>query len=358
MRIRSVKVYTAALERPEPLLTSYGAEQHTHSVIAAIEAEDGTVGFGESKETTPFYGQPLEEQVYNIKQFLGPAIVGLDALQTNVIWDRMDAALPGHFFARCAVDVAAWDLKGKLLGRPVVDCIGGRLGPGARVDQRLIPRKTPKESGALARGMYDAGDRVFKTKIGFGIQEDVAHIRAVVENLGPDASLQVDANTNLSLGEAFAVAMAVRDRHPLLWFEQPVKTLDQMAVLSRQLGIAVVADEAVASPEDALEACRMEACKAVLLKMYRLGGITPAIRIAHVLEAGGIPFAFATYFNLMEVAAAHLGAAFPLARHSNGLTRLKQHLTAELLPIEDGRLVVSDAPGLGVEVRMDLLRER
>jgi O-succinylbenzoate synthase len=140
----------------------------------------------------------------------------------------------------------------------------------------------PKDVAAEAERWAADGFRTFKLKVGAG--EDVAHVRAVREALGDEAKIRLDANGSWSLDEATEILGAVEPLGIEL-VEQPVETTREAAELARRVSIPLAGDESIVTVEDAARAVAAGGFSVTGVKISKVGGIQPGLRINSVLPA-------------------------------------------------------------------------
>ena len=329
-----------------------------YATLVKVHAEDGTVGVGEC------YGLPAPEVTATVvSAVLGPLLIGQDALATTAVWERLyqGQAAGGHnrgFYleAMAGVDLALWDLRGKLAGQPVHRLLGGPV--RERVDCYASPvalHETPEESAAHARGYLDAGFRAIKVKIGRGERVDRAHLHAVRAEVGDDVEILTDVNCAYDLDEATRVGAVLRDLD-IAWFEEPlpVDNLADLAELRRRTGLTIVNGETHFTRFDLRDSVRLGAIDVFMPNVARCGGLTEAVRIAALASAFHVDIAPHGVGSGVSLAAAlQLCAATPNLR-TYEYNRLPNPLREAILldppAFAGGSLAVPRGPGLGVEL--------
>ncbi|MER3423561.1 MAG: dipeptide epimerase, partial [Nitrospiraceae bacterium] len=164
---------------------------------------------------------------------------------------------------------------------------------GAEVWERetdiTIPITTVERTVALARGWYRKGFRLFKTKVGSDVEQDIRRLEALCRTCA-DIAIIADANQGFTRAECLHFVKEVKQfGAQLLLLEQPVRRedLDGMAALRRDLGIPIAADESVRSLQDAKEIVRTEAADFINIKIMK-SGLLQAIDIAAFARASGL----------------------------------------------------------------------
>lgn len=263
---------------------------------------------------------------------------------------KMRSVLPSHWFSHSGVDMALWDLKGKILDAPLYDLLGGRVRPGVEL-MGFVRHGTPQEMAETARTQLDEhGYPVLKMKVGLDPKDDVRRYRAVAEAVGDRAVIQVDGNTGYTITQAIPALTEMEAIGGLGAVEQPVASIEDMAELATRLHTPVMADEAIYPPEDAIEVVRRKAASIALMKLGKHGGIHNVARIGAIFEAAGLTLSIAIYYDLIGIAASHLAAALPCVEWPSPDTDLADSILAEPYRHEGLLIRAPSGPGLGVEL--------
>jgi L-alanine-DL-glutamate epimerase-like enolase superfamily enzyme len=364
MRIRDIEVFQVAWapeDRPEQ-----------RSAWVRIHCEDGLVGIGEA---SPMQGGLASLGI--IQHHLAPALVDKDPLDHAVLQDALlhkfaklgpDGALTG---ALAALDIAMWDVKGKLLNQPIHKLIGGAWrtalpfyasigGNGERtVDEVLrVVEARLKDKPAAVKIRFD-NDR---TKPDLDIPGDIAKARAVRRLVGEGFPLAFDANNGYSVGGAIRVGRALEELG-YWWFEEPVQHYDVKAMgeVARKLDITVSAGEqtyTLAGLADLIAS----GVRMVQPDIVKMGGITGLMRCAALAHAHGVELVphqtqpTIGHTANLHVAAAQLHATKPCELNDPSP---RQHAVFENPPRPvDGLFHLSVGPGLGLRVAEPELAKR
>ena len=343
-------------KRPDPML---------EYVVVEIETDEGVTGIGEAMVDIAFFGQTLEQVLAMINDYMGPQLIGKDALDREYLMGLIDYRDNGC--AKSGIDLALHDLAGKVMGVSVADLIGGRHKDRVEVVIE-IAGGPPDAMAAECVAFMDRGVRAFKPKIGGNPDADADRLRAIREAVGQDVSIRADANQGFSVKEAIRLCrLAEKYDVGLELLEQPVKAWDLqgMAQVRQAVDTMIEADESCFSIHDAMQVVRHEAADVLNIKLGKAGGLTAAKKIAAIAESAGLGVVLGTSFGLgVEIAAKlHLAASTMRVVDAVEFTELGLHgnlLTAPddarlALPVEDGCLPVPDGPGLGVEFDKDAL---
>ena len=201
-------------------------------------------------------------------------MVGQRATNIGQLHALMDAALAGHGYAKSAVDIAAFDLFGKLCGVPVSALLGGR-----EVEEVplyvAVPLGPPAEMVDFVLAERARGTHRFQLKVGADPGTDVARVRAVVEATGADDAIVADANGGWRLPEAVH-AVGMLEGTPRLRIEQPCRSLEECLQVRRRTSLPMVLDEVITDLQSLLRATGERAAEGINLKISRVGGFAPA----------------------------------------------------------------------------------
>jgi L-alanine-DL-glutamate epimerase-like enolase superfamily enzyme len=298
---------------------------------------------------------------------IAPRIMGRDPLETEVIWNELFHYLRGvgrkglTFAALSAVDLALWDLKGKIVDLPLYRLMGGNR---TRVPVYASGGWTSYSDEALVAEMQDMvaqGYTHIKFKVGVegatNLRRDAVRVRKVRDAVGPDVKLLLDANNCWDAATAVKFANTVRECDIFL-FEEPVLADDipGLARFKRGTDIPLATGEHEYTRYGARDLILAEAADIVQLDGARAGGYTEMVKIAALTQAWNLKFAP----HAMEHMHLHLVSATPNALFLERL-RLFEDITAHVfkdapLPV-DGHMTIPDLPGHGLTLDMDFIRE-
>ena len=353
MKITEVRTTIVRIPRRRSLLTVYGESPDTATVVVQVMTDEGITGIGQTIAPAPFYGDSVEVIQAGTDAYLAPAMLGEDPFAIERLFARMLGLSVGHY-AITGVEMALWDIKGKALGVPVYELLGGRCMTGARL-HAFADREDPAAMAENINRLVAEGWTWFKTKVGFDVEEDLAWYARLRELADPRARFQLDGNTGYTLGQALQALTPMEQLGGVALFEQPVRHIDEMTVLASRLCTPLQADESTTGPRSIYEIARAGAAHVLHYKLEKYGGLLPAQRMSAIAEAAGLEISVAPYFDIMAAAAAHLAAATPIARWPAGFSDMTDTILAEpYLP--DGQVLQPpEAPGLGVAIDTDKL---
>ena len=371
MKIERIETYVAEQKLDTPFYFSQFEFQTRQICLVKVIAADGTYGWGEGYGPATVVKAGIE--------FLAPLALGEDPLHVETVWNKMhlrslDYARRGVLVAALsAIDIAIWDLRGKLLGQPVSVLLGGRRRENVKVYATGLYFT---ETGDLVSKLVDEaqhyasqGFRAVKMKVGLGVETDVRHVRAVRQAIGDEVELMVDANHAYSLSEALSFTRQIEPLN-IGFFEEPVSPEDYEGYreLRERSAIPIAGGECEYLLEGfrhllskrCVDIAQPDICGAGgLSEVKRIIALARAYHINVIPHSWGTGIAFAAGVHLvstLDVLPGRLRMPEPLLEMDRSENPLREKLTTAF-EVEDGKVAVPTAPGLGVDVDMDVLAE-
>lgn len=359
MKITRITAYQVDLPLHEGSYKWSGGKSVTvfDSTIVRIDTDAGLFGNGEVCPLGPFYLPAYGAGCRTGIAELGPHLIGEDPTQLEKLNRRMDAAMKGHPYVKSAIDMACWDILGKVAQQPVCVLLGGRYGDDFNL-YRAISQESPEAMAKRVAGYRSEGYTRFQLKVGGDPEEDIARIFAVAEKLGPGDRLIADANTGWLMHDALRVVRAVREVD--VYIEQPCASYEECLTVRRHCNHPFVLDEIIDSVGMILRGRNDLAMDAVNIKISKFGGLTRARQARDLCAALGIAMTIEDSWggDITTAAIAHLAHSTPsellfTATDFNSYVKVS---TAEGAPGRvNGRMAASTAPGLGITPREDVL---
>lgn len=285
----------------------------------------------------------------------------IDAIAAKVAYDSMDLLQAPHTWS--GIEMALWDILGKARGEPVWKLLGYQKAfPKTPYASRLFGN-TPQETLEGGRSARAAGFKAVKFGWGpFGtgsVEDDVAHLDAAREGLGPDGILLVDAGQIFGGDvEAAAKRLPALERNRTTWFEEPFHAgaLGAYAALgARTSSFRMAGGEAAHNSYMAEHLIDFGKVGFVQIDCGRIGGIGPAKAVADYAVAKGVTYVNHTFTSHLALSAslqpfagleAHRICEYPVAPRQLAVDLTSNHI----VPNENGEIVIPDAPGLGIEI--------
>jgi muconate cycloisomerase len=329
-------------------------------VICRLIAESGLVGLGEAFVWLPETGVSPAQVIDAVEHAVGRYLLHESPFRVEHIRQRMDANLARSEVAKGLVDMACYDLMGRLTGRPACDFMGG-----ASVDEirlcALIPLMEPEAMAEMARSFHASGMRSFRLKLGRSVGEDVRIVSRSREVLGDEVRLRVDYNQAYSPAEAVHAIRAI-EPFGIDLAEQPVRATDYvgMAHVQARIDTPLMAHEGCFSLQDIVTLVELGAVGVVGINSERPGGVTHALRAMDYAEQRGLgvvihnqSLGIGSAMQLHVAAARHhaLGHATELFGH----VMLEDDLILQEIDYSGGRAALPSGPGWGVSLDEEAL---
>jgi L-alanine-DL-glutamate epimerase-like enolase superfamily enzyme len=371
MRIHSVQAFPLAY--PEPHYK--GIERYL--TLARVEADGGLVGWGEC--ISQFAEAALATKTI-IERGYAPLLVGEEALDVERLWHKLQDRIWWYgpegiaAFAVSAVDMALWDLKGKVLGVPVCRLIGGQLRERVPAMASIIfDMEDVDWTLNEFRWMREQGYRIVKAGWGmrpeavFGQarQRDIDIVRRVREVIGDDLKLVVDTPGARGLWDVPTAIQRFHDLEPyhLHWIEQPLPPPDLAG--HARLRAAVVTPIGTGEDEWNRESyqrlIRSGGVDVVQIDPGRCHGITGSLEVVRLVEAENLRFSLHTWSSALNTATSVHLLAISLAGDCMDLkpheSPMQHELVSDPWAQSAGDLAVRQTPGLGVTVREDIVQK-
>ena len=350
----STRVVSARYRRPFTI--SSGISTDLISLVVEIETADGTIGVGETSPMTAYTGETLAGVTSAIEEHLAPALIGRNPLDRAGAHLVMDAVLRGQHVAKAGLDIALYDLAGRLCGWPVHALLGGAIRDRVQTAW-VVGLGTLDEMAAEAAEYADRGFRHLKVKGGTDPAQDLELVRAVRAALPADAELCLDANEGYDATTALPM-LAKMTEAGLSLLEQPLPRWDLAGLvrLRERLDVRIMVDESMHSLQDALEIVRRGAADVLNIKILKVGGLHRALQIANLAEAAGLAVKIGSMpeLGVATLAAVHLAAAVPGATVPADLVGPmlvdEEPLAPSVFGAVNGWVDVPTRPGLGHDV--------
>jgi len=333
-------------------------------VYVRVTAEDGTVGWGESRPSRRWSYETLETVVSTIRRYLVPALIGLDPHDIQGAVRRMDREIApgpsgGQPIAKAGVEIALHDLSARLRGVNVARLWGREPGKTATLSF-TVTSSDPEGVRRDVREGLEAGYRNFNCKIGYGHEKDRKILEAL-RKAGAGGFLWADANRGYTLPEALRILPVLKDLG-FGAFEQPTADAhgSELAEIRKASGaVMILADEVLCELRDVRELIRRDAVDGITLKVTRMGGLRRNRLALEMARGAGLEVLMSglTESGVGLMAASALSAAHDI-RHPaalNGPQLLRESILRGGWPVKEGAVQIARGPGLGVEVDEEAL---
>ncbi len=358
-RITSITAWRVELPLHEGTYKWSGGNQVVNfdSTVVAIETNIGVTGYGEICPLGPAYLPAYAEGARTGIKELAPALIGQDPTGLMALNRRMDAAMRGHPYVKSALDMACWDILGKISGLPVAQLLGGRYGSEFKL-YRAISQESPKQMANKVGDYRQEGYTKFQLKVGGDPDTDIERIKACAEKLKPGNVLVADANTGWQMHQAARVVDAVRDVD--VYIEQPCPSYEECRTIRDRTARPFILDEVIDSQAMVLRAAQDRAADVINLKISKVGGLTKARQIRDLCVSLGLAMIVEDTWggDIVTAAISHLAHSTP-PEFLFAATDFNSYVTKSIAigapKRKDGMLAASEAPGLGITPLSDAL---
>lgn len=359
MIISSVILYHLRMPLVSHFETSFG-RIHTRDCILLEVHADGMVGFGEcAADRDPGYAYETVGTAWHVlSHFIIPATLGKNIEHPGDM-HLLTHNIRGHRMAKAGLELALWDIYGKVEGRSLRDLLGG-VRDQVEVGVSVGIQDSPQDLVEVVDSYLESGYQRVKIKIKPG--RDVLDTQAVRSGF-PELRLQVDANSAYSIETA--EALNPLDDMNLLLIEQPFAEDDlwDHHYLQKRLKTPLCLDESILSVRHARQALEMSACRVINIKPGRVGGLSEAKAIHDLCLRQGVPVWCGGMLETGVGRAANLALAslpgFTLPGDISATDRYYSvDITRETFNLNpDSTITVPSNPGLGVSVDKDTINQ-
>lgn len=373
MKITGVEAFVVALPWRRLHRMAFPSDVIGRYAIVRLFTDEGIEGLGEATvlkewggDHGRYFGEAPELTVRLIETVLAPALEGTDPFRIEAAHRRMDLAVKGYPYAKTAMDLALHDIKGKALGVPVYQLLGGLFREEVPLAHSLgwmeVEEATAEAAAAVAEGI-----KTIKIKVGRDDVYDVTIVKEVRGAVGPGVDIAVDANQGWPTPKHAIGVLRRMEEFGIRYAEQPVEGLSGMARVARAVDVPIMADESAWTPQDVLDIVERGAADMISLYTTKPGGLFKAKKVAAVAEAAGLPMNVngshetgvgnaANLHLVASTAAVTEAGVFPVTTVEGqepttmaGKMYLDDIVT-ESFTYRDGALLVPHGPGLGVEL--------
>src|SRR5437870_1188692 len=348
-------------------------------VIIRLHTDEAVVGLGEAPvlkdwggDHGKYYGETPQTTAHIINDILAPALTGQDPRRIEAVHALMDKSVKGYPYCKAAIDAALYDVVGKAMNVPVYQLLGGCFRDRVPIAHSLglMEIENAVEEALKAKG---EGVKTIKLKGGVDPKRDVKLIRQMRKALGPDTKICVDANQGYPTAKLAVQVTKAMEEYDLLYMEQPVESIDQMAEVAKRVHTPIMADENRRTAHDVLKIEQKKAADVISICTTKPGGIFKAKKVAAVAEAAGLQCNVngSVETGVGNAANLHLAASTgvvtlgcvvpvstPKGKGKKGIAGIyyQDDIITEAFDFADGDILVSSNPGLGIELDADKLK--
>lgn len=323
------------------------------STIVRVTTNTGVKGFGEVCPLGSTYLSSHAGGARAALELLAPAVLGVDPTNLAAVNDAMDSTLMGHNYAKSPVDIACWDVQGKVQNCSVTTLLGG-----LRMEEFplyvAVPLGSPEEMTNFVLARNAEGIKNFQLKVGGDPVLDSVRAKHVIEATGDDVMFVADANCGWRLNDAIIAARAMENL-PRLYFEQPCPTMEECIEVRKRTTLPMVYDEVVQDLSSMLRAVQEGGAGAINLKVSKVGGLTKAKLMRDVAQQLGVQCTIEDTWggDIVSATSAHLAASTsPKAMLTVSFMNdwNKEHIAGYQPRSKNGMGSAPTGPGLGLTI--------
>jgi D-galactarolactone cycloisomerase len=358
MKITDVRTIRLRAEIPAEgqVFSRSGIRNSRSTTLVQVETDEGITGIGSCSGN----GELIQ---FIVAKVLKPLLIGMNPTEIDEIWDKAYVR-GGHkefgtrgvgVIALSGIDIALWDITGKVHGVPVHQLLGGKCRDQVPVYATALYPEEPSKVAKKARVFADQGFHGVKIKVGFDLDQDTRIVRAVREELGKDFTIMTDANQGYTPDVALKAAAAFADCGAF-WLEEPLFVEDiEGHVELREKGKVPIAVGENLNTYYAFENFVVRGAVDFLQPdVARAGGVTEIKKITALAAKRNLAVSFHTWGDAVALAASlHLSAALKecgVMELDYTYNPLREKLLKEPIDVTNGFMTPPDKPGLGVEL--------
>jgi muconate cycloisomerase len=357
MKINRIELFHISIPfvKPYALSKTYGTLRDAHAVIFKVHTDKGFIGLGEADPLNPFTEETPSTVMAVTRDLIAPHLLGEDPRRIAVLEKELDRFVLGNLTARGAVNMALYDILGKVAGLPAYFLLGGIQNPSLPLLAGL-GSGTPDEDREAIEEHMEEGCKTFMIKMGaLPISDEIVRMIAARNRFGNEITILVDANQGWELSEAMTFIDGIKDYRPDL-LEQPVKRhdVDSLKRIRERTPYPVSADESLSTIHDGALLIRERAVDVFSVKVSKNGGLDKSRQIAAVAQAFGLKILMNSMleFGITQAASLQLGCTLPnllevghaygsVLRMSDDVTDFRKNISNQVVHVPEG-------PGLGV----------
>jgi L-Ala-D/L-Glu epimerase / N-acetyl-D-glutamate racemase len=351
LKIASVEAFRLKLPYKNPIRFASLTESSGEYVILRLEVVDGREGIAEAVCRPGHSGEDAVTLAYQLETFFKPLLIGADPLGHLSLLARLNTVKECRA-AKALIDIALWDLRGKVLCQPVWRLLGGS--DPKPVPLTWIAHGNSREAmvAEAKRMAQERGYRGMKLKTWKRSMEDIEMVADVRETL-PTAMIYVDGNGSYTESETRTILVRVKD-YDVSFIEEPCDFTDitRQAAMAAFLPVALLGDQCCQSLAEVHGHIRANSVGAVSVKLRRTG-LTESLKIVALCEAAGLPVVIGTdsESRVGALVRMHLRAAIPSLApwptETHFFDKLADDAFAGEFEFADGTITPTDAPGFG-----------
>ena len=353
MKITHLRVRHEDLELTRPYTIAYRSVDRVSNCIVELETDTGNVGWGAANPSKAVVGVDVNDTRAALSDEATAWLGGADVRELHLLCRQVQQQFANQPGAAAALDMALHDLFAQHLDVPLARYLGQCH--TSMPTSITIGIKNAADTLAEAEEYVGRGFTYLKVKLGHALEEDVERLVKLREALGSKVVIRVDANQGYSLEQFGDFYKQTRSLN-LELIEQPlpVARTDDYRRLSAEIKPLIALDESLVTPADAAHLVAPPGAGGIFnIKLMKCGGLTPAREIATIAKYAGVDLMWGCNDEsiISITAALHLALATPHTKYLDldGSLDLARDVVSGGFMLHNGRLSVTDAPGLGVK---------
>lgn len=354
MRIIDMKIEPFRIQLKHPFTVAFATQDYSENYLVKIITDEGLYGLGEAAPFAYVTGE-TNAAVYDALKLFRQGLIGMDPLDIEGAHCLMDRLIKDNTSAKAAVDIALYDIKGKIMNAPLYKVLGGSN--NKVITDITIGIDTPENMAKEAyERVHKDGFSIIKVKAGKNPADDIKALKLIREAVGNNVRLRVDANQGYNLNSATRTLREF-EKIGVEAVEQclPWWNLDDSKILRSKVDMEIMLDESIHSPIDAAKACKIDAADILNIKLMKCGGLFNAEKINAIAEANQVR----CMVGCMLEGKIGITAGASLVAAKNNITEADCDsfmfaVDPEMgmkggFTIENGVFTLSDKPGLGID---------
>ena len=289
MKITDVKITKFSANLMRPLKVAFGIVETSDNWIIKVTTDEGLYGLGCAAPFEFVTGETMETCRLVLEMF-AKAFIGFDPLDIAGAHKLMDSMIYGNGSAKCAFDIALYDIIGKYENKPVWKLLGG-TDPVVMNDITIGIDEPDVMTSMAKKYVFEKGFRILKIKIGLDLEHDLRALTMIREAVGKDVRIRIDANQGYDVGKSLK-ALAEFEKIGIDAAEQflPWWDFDGAAELIKKnkTSVRLMLDESIHNPYDAERAAKGRCADFFNIKLMKCGGLYNGAKIADIAERAGI----------------------------------------------------------------------
>lgn len=352
-RIKEIHIYQYDLKiSGPPYRYSLATLTKLDSTLVEIKTVSGFTGFGEVCPLGNTYQPAHPEGARSALKIIAPYLIGMNPIQTQLINAKMDLVLSGHSYAKAAIDIALWDLKGKIFGQSLSNLLGGAT-TNQVPSYYAIGTDTPENVAMIVKEKQSQGYPRLQIKVGGrDVEEDIAVTHKVFEARDPGIKIVLDANRSLTARDAILLSNACQNFNFTL--EQPCNSYEEIKALKGRINHPIFIDESATDIKMVCKSIQDKVADGFGMKITRVGGLSNMIAIRDICRDFQRPMTCEDSWggDIIAAACVHMGATI-MPKLLEGVWIPDNYVDGnydEENPIKaGGQIKVPLGPGLGIK---------